>query len=337
MFKFLTGLVILASLLLTGCGTFDVDVKSSQTLYVYQKDINEATRYNAGSDWFYKLPFEAEYKGIFIDYGITETPFESIYVIESGDTKISIPVKAIIQHRLIRNPEDNGNMPYSQDKHVKYFTSIVSSKLYDSSTLYQKLLKETEDSVFRNAFRETDENGKLVYDSFDKVELSIPQIRDKVSKELKLAASKHFIDIVGVRIEDLVVPVPITEAREENLKLQQSELNKTLEIQMQLRLASASLVKRVREALNDVIVDNIVAGQVDKGYLLIKVFQEAASSGQLNVSFTPDFMRYIENGGSDTKNDKSLEESRKMFDKLRTMTNEEMMDYFSGKEINTQL
>lgn len=325
--------LVLTTLLLTGCHRVFIDVSPSQSMYLYKKDISKSDRYNAGSNYVWQWPLEVRYKSLFIDYGIQESKFESTYVIESGTTRLNIPVKATIQHRLIRNPQDNGKLSYKDDKHVQFFTQVVASQTYNSETIYRRLLREKEDIIFRNAFRKTDQKGNLVYDTFDKVEISIPRIREEVSAELSKAAKEYFIEIVGVRIEDLEVPHAIMEARNDNLKLQQQELNKTLEIEMNLRLAASSLVQRVREAINDVIVDQIIAGQVDKGYLLIKTFQEAAKHGQLNASFTPDFMRYIEtNGKADASNQKSLEEARVMFDKLRSMSNDQMMNYFLGKE-----
>lgn len=332
--KYVFGFIaVLMVAFISGCSFVDYEVKSSQVAYIYQSDINNSNRANPGSDYVIKFPFEPEYRMLVVDYGVSETQFTSNYTIYGDETRINLPVTATIVHRLKRNPKDDGNLPFEQDEYVKYWSSLTSETI-NSSAIYNKMMTEIQDSAFRNAFRKRDENGELIYSNFDAVEVAIPDIRDSVRKQLEEQAAQHFLEIVAVRIEDLTVPESIADARAENLRLQQSEINQTLKIEMQLRLAAMDLVKRVREAINDITVDQLIANQVDKGYLMIKVFQDAAAKGGLNASFTPDFLRYIEGerNVSDV-NKEALEKSRQLYDTLRGMSNEEMMEYFMNTKI----
>ena len=327
----LMAIVATTAMFLSGCSFVDYSVSSSEVGYIYQEDINDSLRANPGSDYVVKLPFEPDYTSLYVDYGVKETKFKSKYTIYGEETRINLPVNATIVHRLKRNPKDNGSLQFKDDEYVKYWASLVSGSkgvVISSEQVYNRMMVEIQDTAFRDAFRKKDENGNLVYDSFDSVEIAIPDIREYVSEALKKEGEQHKLEIVAVRIDDLEVPDSIADARAENLRLQQAEINQTLEIEMQLRLAAKNLVKRVREAINDITVDQLIANQVDKGYLMIKVFQEAAENGGLSASFTPDFMRYVEKDTSKEVDSETLKESRKMYEQLRGMTNDEMMNYF---------
>jgi hypothetical protein len=325
--KFLTSALVAITLLTTACT--DINVTNTQVTYLYQKDIYDSKRYNTGSDWTYRLPFNASHKKFTVDYGVQQSAFSATYTLDSGETKISIPIKATVIFEFIRNPKDtDGKLSYSDDTHVQFWAQKVGdSNIINAKLVYDKLMQESEDTAFREAFMGNAAN----YKSFDDFESNILNIRKNAKKFLMESAKEYKIKIIGVRLEDLTVPLPIKTSREENLNLQQSEINQTREIEMRLRLATSELVVRMREAINDVMVDKIVASQIDKGYLLIEVLREAAKKGGLNISITPDFMRYIDTGG-DSKSNRNVEEAGKMFDKLTQMSDKEMTDFFTNKK-----
>tara|TARA_B100000700_G_scaffold230615_1_gene255046 strand:- start:16323 stop:17333 length:1011 start_codon:yes stop_codon:yes gene_type:complete len=328
--KKIFGLVIafFTILFLTGCSRVYIDVGPSQTGYLYQEDIHDSKRYNSGTDYVFHFPLETPYRILKVDYSIQQSTFSAEYTLEGSETKISLPIKAEISYRLKRNPKDNGSLPFSQDKYVKYWMDITGSSP-NATNVYKKVALQIEDTAFREAFRKKDENGNLVYQSFDDIERNIKTIRDDAKKYLSKNLSEHYIEIVAVRLNDLEVPKAIADSRSKNLELQQDEINQTREIEMKLRLASMKLVQRVREAINDVMVDKIVASQVDKGYLMVEVLREAAQSGGMNVSITPDFLRYVEDGnGSSTIQQDNLKEAAELFNKLKSMSDKEMQDYF---------
>lgn len=325
---------IFTALFLSGCSRVYIDVGPSQTGYLYQEDINDSKRYNPGSDYVFHFLFETPYRKLKADYSIQQSTFGAEYTLEGSETKISLPIEAEISYRLKRNPKDNGNLPFSQDEYVKYWMDITGTSP-NATNVYKKVALQIEDTAFRQAFRKTDKNGELKYKSFDDIERNIKTIRNDAKEYLSTNLDQHHVEIVAVRLNDLEVPTAIAESRSKNLELQQDEINQTREIEMKLRLASMKLVQRVREAINDVMVDKIVASQVDKGYLMVEVLREAAQSGGMNVSITPDFLRYVEDGnGSSTIQQDNLKEAAKLFNELKSMSDKEMQDYFMSNMEN---
>lgn len=87
--------VAAAALGMTGCDSVDINASSTQTAYLYQKDINDSQRYNSGSDYVFHLPFEADYKVLYMDYSRSTTPVKATYTLKTEE-KISIDVQATV-------------------------------------------------------------------------------------------------------------------------------------------------------------------------------------------------------------------------------------------------
>ena len=204
--KILSTLAMVSMLLLSGCSFVDVDVKGTEIGHHYVGDINEAERYNAGSDYFAVWIGEADPRLLYIDYGVQSVPFSATYTLPI-EQKVSIKVEAELLFKLKKNPSDNGNMRYKDDQYAQYFaTSITptadSSRDYAYSVspvmLWGKLMSEPTDLAFRSVFTDSER-----YDSFDTVESSIVEIQKAIKQELSDKALQHYIELVGVKIKDI--------------------------------------------------------------------------------------------------------------------------------------
>lgn len=324
--------ISVVALSMSACTFFDVNVESTAVSYVYIQDINDSKRYNSGSDYLVNYPFQPDRKMLTIDYGTSVREFKATYTLPT-EQKISIEVNAEIIYKLKRNPDDQNNLlPYKDDKYAQFFAQNIKPKqlsndyyLIDGDAAYSKLMAEHEDLAFRAVF-----NDAKTYNSFDKVETSIQNIQQQVKSSLSSKASESSIEIVGVRIKDIPVPEEIADGRKKALSLQQDATNKLAEIENSLKIMAKQTAVDARKAMNDVIVDQLVSSQVDKSYMLLEIFREAAANDSpFNVSFTPDFMRYVESDNSKRQVDpKSVE----LFNKLNSMSEKELADYFQNKK-----
>lgn len=334
--KILTSCIIALAAFSSGCTFVDVDVLSTEVAYKYSSDINKSTRYNPSSDYFVHVAFEAAPRILYVDYGIKTSPFNATYTLPTKQ-KISINVDAEILYRFKRNPLDKDlNLAFSADDHVKYFTSSVSPTssnrdyglVVSSEQLWDKVMSEPTDLAFRSVFTDA-----KTYPSFDDVESSIVAIQTSIKKALTTAADLHYIEIIGVKIKDIPVPLPISESRGENLRLTQEAINQVQALRIQARNASMKMAVDVRYAMNEVIIDKLVAGQTDKGYMLMETLRKGVEKGNaMEINITPDFMNYLEkdNGNIDRK-DKSSRTA--LFNKLNNMNDAELMNYFAKGEI----
>lgn len=317
---------------LSGCGSHDIDISPSQTGYVYKNDIADSTRYNGGSDYVWVFPFEADYKTLIIDYGTDSSDYPINFNLTTKENKTRVKATATIIYRLIRNPEDtNGEMEFNDDQYVKFYAQNIAANKVDDNVLqisasdvYSKYMVEHLDKSFRTVFTNSDK-----YPDFDSVESNIENIQSEVKNKLTKVASNAKIEIIGVRISDVEVPTPIQESRDKMLELQQDELNQTQELLIKSRTAAHRMAVDVREAINQVTLDQI-AGQTNKSYMFIKTLNRAIEEkAPLNLSITPDFMRYLEgNNESGTTN------SQKLIDTMNGMTDEELVKFFT-KETTT--
>lgn len=326
-----TLMVSVAALSMTACGYFDVNVASTEVAYVYKQDINDSKRYNSGSDYIITYPFEVDHKMLTIDYGTSVREFKATYTLPT-EQKISIDVVAEIIYQLKRNPKDEkNNLSYREDEYAQFFAQNIKPLsrgdyyLIDGETVYTKMMAEHEDLAFRTVL-----SDKVTYSTFDLVESNIQTIQGKVKESLIEKAKNSYIEIIGVRIKDIPVPEEIATGRKQALSLQQKATNKLAEIDNALKIMAKQTAVDARKAMNDVIVDSLVASQVDKSYMLLEIFREAAANDSpFNVSFTPDFMRYVESDNSKREVDpKSVE----LFNKLNTMSEQELANYFQNKK-----
>ncbi len=325
-------MVSVTALSMNACTFFDINVESTAVSYVYIKDINDSERYNSGSDYEVNYPFQPDRKMLTIDYGTSVQPFKAIYTLPTAQ-KISIEVNAEIIYQLKRNPEDkDNNLSYSNDKYAQFFAQNIKPKqtgtdyyLIDGETVYNKMMAEHEDLAFRAVF-----NDSKTYTSFDDVESNIQKIQQQVKESLTQKAKNSYIEIIGVRIKDIPVPEEIATGRKQALALQQNATNKLAEIDNALKIMAKQTAVDARKAMNDVIVDKLVSSQVDKSYMLLEIFREAAANDSpFNVSFTPDFMRYVE---QDSVKTQPNAESVELFNKLNAMTESELANYFQNKK-----
>lgn len=324
--------ISVVALSMSACTFFDVNVESTAVSYVYITDINDSKRYNSGSDYLVNYPFQPDRKMLTIDYGTSVQPFKATYTLPTAQ-KISIEVNAEIIYQLKRNPKDEANiLSYNQDEYAKFFAQNIKPKqidsdyyLIDGETVYNKMMAEHEDLAFRAVF-----NDSKTYTSFDVVESNIQTIQKQVKESLTEKAKNSYIEIIGVRIKDIPVPQEIADGRKKALSLQQDATNKLAEIENSLKIMAKQTAVDARRAMNDVIVDQLVSSQVDKSYMLLEIFREAAANdAPFNVSFTPDFMRYVESDNSKRQVDtKSVE----LFNKLNPMSEKELADYFQNKK-----
>lgn len=304
---------------------------SSEKAYVYSKDINQSSKYNSGtSTYFYQLPFESDHRVLYVDYGINTVRFKATYTLPT-EQKISIDVDADIIFRL---NESEGNLSYSQDKIIQYFATSVSpirdnrdnSIKIEPSLVWDKLMDEPTDLTFRSVFT----NIKN-YPSFDDVETSIPEIQKEIKETLAIKAKEHHIDIIGIKIKDIPVPKPIADSRSRNLQLSQDAINQVQELEIKARNAAMQMAVDVRYAMNDVIIDNLVSDNTNKVYMLMETLRKGVENGNsMEINLTPDFLRYIENDAKvgNTENKKS---DKELFDRLNSMNDKELMDYFTKK------
>ncbi len=320
------------ALSMTACSFFDVNVESTAVSYVYIQDINDSKRYNSGSDYMVNYPFQPDRKMLTIDYGTSVQPFKATYTLPTAQ-KISIEVNAEIIYQLKRNPKDEqNNLPYRQDEYAQFFAKNIKPKqtssdyyLIDGETVYNKMMAEHEDLAFRAVF-----NDSTTYTSFDVVESNIQKIQQQVKESLTEKAKNSYIEIIGVRIKDIPVPQEIADGRKKALTLQQDAANKLAEIDNELKIMAKKTAVDARKAMNDVIVDKLVSSQVDKSYMLLEIFREAAANDSpFNVSFTPDFMKYVESDNSKREIDP---ESSELFNKLNAMSEQELANYFQNKK-----
>ena len=317
--------VVFSTLLLSGCGREDYEIGSTEVGYVYKGDISTSSRHETGSGYFRDFPLQDKHKLLKIDYGVFTRDFMATYTLPVSQ-KISIPVTAKIMIRLKKTP---GSPDFNQDKLAQFYMSNISAKrLPDQFTsfigandVYEKLMAENEDKAFRSVFTDAD-----TYVSFDKLESSIIEIQDRIKKALTEQAKDANIEIIGVRIQDIPVPGPIQVSRSNSLKLDQDLVNQEKELRMIAKVAAQKQAINVREAFNDVVID-MIASQTSKSYILVKAIKTAAESGSpMNVSFTPDFMDYIDK--KDTSSSKTESKSLELYEKLYPMTNEELIEYF---------
>jgi hypothetical protein len=334
--KILTSCIIALTAFTSGCSFVDIDVLSTEVAYKYKSDINDSTRFNPGSDYFIHFPLEADPRVLYVDYGIKTSKFKANYTLPTKQ-KISIAVEAEIIYRFKRNPLDKGlNLDFSKDDHVKYFTSSVSPThnirdfglTVSPKNLWDKVMSEPTDLAFRSVFTDA-----KTYPSFDDVERSIVSIQTSIKEALTTAANLHYIEIIGVKIKDIPVPLPISESRGENLRLTQEAINQVQALRIQARNASMKMAVDVRYAMNEVIIDKLVAGQTDKGYMLMETLRKGVEKGNaMEINITPDFMNYLEKGNEKIgKKDKKLR--AELFNKLNKMDDVELMNHFAKGEI----
>jgi hypothetical protein len=336
--KILPIIAMSAVLLVSGCSFVDIDVRGTEVAHSYEKDINEAERYNPGSDYFMKTLGDVDPRILYVDYGVQSLPFVATYTLPT-EQKISIVVEAEILFRLKKNPKDtNNNMSYSEDEYVQYFSTSVSP-LADGSrdyalkvaplTLWNKLMSEPTDLAFRSVF--TDAN---TYNSFDSVESSIVEIQKSIKEELVQQALLHKIEVVGIKIKDIPVPTEIATARGKNLQLSQEAINQVQELKILARNAGMQMAVDVRYAMNNVIVDNLVSSQIDKGYMFMETLRKGVDKGNaMEINITPDFMRYLEKGDTGQKaSSAEVKKSDDLFNKLNSMTDAQLMEHFTKGE-----
>jgi regulator of protease activity HflC (stomatin/prohibitin superfamily) len=328
-----TFIIATSILTLTGCSFVDVDVRSTETGYMYQEDINDSQRYNPGSDYFTHWIGEVDPRIIYTDYGIKTIPFSASYTLPT-EQKITIDVEAEILFKLQRNPkEKNGQyLTYSEDDYVRYFAESVSpiadksrdyALIVSPIELWTKLMSEPTDLAFRSIFTDAD-----TYSSFDIVESSIVEIQKALKEQLGEKSNNHYIEVVGIKIKDIPVPAPIADSRAENLRLGQNAINQVRELEIKSRNAAMQMAVDVRYAMNDVIVDGIVSSKIDKGYMLMETLRKGVENGNsMEINLTPDFIRYLEGSGTQNSN-KQSNADKELFDKLNKMTDEELMTYF---------
>ena len=84
MFKKLTKIafVAIAAIGLSACSKFDIDVSQQKSLIFYKKDIYNSDRYNPGSDYEYRLPFQTKYQLLVVDYATVVVPFHIKYTLD---------------------------------------------------------------------------------------------------------------------------------------------------------------------------------------------------------------------------------------------------------------
>lgn len=325
--KIFTSLMLFAmALSLSGC-SFEFSVSPNETAYLYKTDIYESTRYNPGSDYEFVLPFETKRQMLSIDYGTTTVPFTIDYTLTDKENKTRVQSNAIITFRLLRNPDDTKKLEFKDDKYAQFYTENIKPTSngqgfyrIEPEIVFKRLMNETLDKVFRKEFTDLER-----YPDFDSIEANIDVIRDRIKEQLVISSKDAKIEIVGLSISSPLVPDPIQTSRNKMLELQQDALNNTKELEIKAQMAAGRMAVDVRESINDVVLDRI-AGQVDKGYLLIKTFNRAIDEkAPLNLTITPDFMRYLENESSDKNNTSNNE----MFDKLNKMSDAELQEYFS--------
>lgn len=329
--KVATSLLVVLTLALTGCG-FDIDVEPTSVAYVYKKDINNSTRYNPGSDYKLSAPFATDYQMLTIDYSSSKVSFPIKYTLTDKENKTEVKSKATITYRLMRNPKDNPDLQFSEDETVQYYVSrikpsvekIVGGKRYRISPeqVFAQLMNETLDRVFRAEFTNQEK-----YPDFNAIEANVMSIRNAVKEELMKEAIKVRILVTGVSIESPAVPTAILESRNKMLELQQDQLNTVKELEIRSNLAAGQMAVDVREAINSVVLDRITTGNVNMSYLFLKTLKSSIDSGSpMNLSVTPDFMRYLESDGGNK--DKGSDD---MFEKLNSMNDQELVEFFSKK------
>jgi len=325
-------------LFLSGCSKVQVDVRGSETAYKYTQDINDADRYNAGSDYFYVFPFEISPRIIYVDYAIQSVPFEATYTLPT-EQKISITVKAEILFKLERNPLDkNSELSYAEDQYMQYFTESVSAIPNNNRdfalnisplSMWNKVMAEPTDLAFRSVFTDAKK-----YDSFDSVESSIVLIQKQIKEELSAQAAKHHLSVVGVKIEDVPVPLEIGVSRDKNLKLTQESINQIQELEILTKNAAMKMAVDVRYAMNSAIIDKLVLGHTNKGYKFLEILRMGMEKGNaMQINITPDFMRYLDEDSNkaDSYSNEQLKSSNDLFEKLSAMDDKQLTDYFNGK------
>lgn len=330
LFKGVFLMAILSSvLLITGCGRTDFQTGTTEVSYLYQNNINDSVRYDAGNNYYREYPFQDKYNILKIDYGVQSRKFSSTYTLPAVQ-KISVSVSAEI---IIRLKKSSGKPSFSNDKLSQFYSSNISPAQIKPNTgyisanlVYQSLMVENEDKAFRSVFTDVDS-----YPSFDILESNIIEIQERIKKELILQSSGSNIEILGVRINDIPVPGPIKESRDKALELDQKLVNQQKDLKMRATLAAEEQAIAVREALNDVTVD-MIANRTDKGYQLVKAIKIAAQNGSpMNLSITPSLMEYVDK--KDYVEDKSeMAENKALYERLRSMSNEEMVEYFGGNK-----
>lgn len=329
--KIVTSLIVVLTLGLTGCG-FDINVDPTSVAYVYKKDINESTRYNPGSDYKLSAPFATDYQMLTVDYSSSKITFPIKYTLTDKENKTEVKSRATITYRLMRNPKDNPNLQFSEDESVQYYVSRIKPHVVSSSrgrsyvvspeAVFAQLMNETLDRVFRAEFTNQEK-----YPDFNAIEANIMNIRDAVKEELTKEAIKVRILVTGVSIESPEVPTAIFESRNKMLELQQEQLNTFKELEIRSNLAAGQMAVDVREAINSVVLDRITTGNVNMSYLFLKTLKSSIDSGSpMNLSVTPDFMRYLESDGQN-----KADGSDDMFEKLNGMTDQQLVEFFSKK------
>lgn len=317
---------------LSGCGSHDIDISPSQTGYVYKNDIAKSTRYNGGSDYVWVLPFEADYKTLILDYGTASLDYPIQFNLRNIENKTQIKAKATIVFRLIRNPADvDGELDFKDDDYVQFYSKNITAIKHSAhimsitpESVYNKYMVEHLDKTFREVITDP-----TAYPDFDSVESNIEAIQKKVKERLTDAAINARIEIIGVRLSDVEVPEPIQRSRNKMLELQQDELNQVEELKIKTRNTSHRMAVEVREAINQVTLDKI-AGQTNKSYMFIKTLNRAIDEkAPLNLSITPDFMRYLD---GDTQKGRVADNSD-IIEQMNNMTNEELVAHFSKTAI----
>lgn len=314
---------------------YDLNIKPTETAYLYQKDIYKSERFNPGSDYRIHVPFTANYQTSIVDYSTTRTEFDINYTLTDKENKTRVVAKAVITYRLMRNPDDSTDLQFKDDEYAQFFISNIKpsrrslSLIYDiePSVAFNQLMNETLDRVFRGEFTNQD-----LYPDFNSIEGSIFEIRDNIKTRLVSEAKKVFIEIVGVSISSPVVPAPIENSRNKMLELQQEQLNTVKELEVKSSLAAGQMAVDVRDAINNVVIDRIVTGNTNSSYLFLKILDRAVETkAPMTLSVTPDFMRYLDkdserNSTGGRASDRP--DPNDYFDKFKDMTNEEMVEHF---------
>ena len=311
---------------LTGCRN-DVNVSSTQVAYDYSKDINKAVRFNPGSNYYRTWPFEAEHKLLTFDYGVFEILYNYSFTLPNKAQKVTIKGTSSIYVQLKRNPLDKDRtLSFNNDDYIKYWAENVpaTNGQINASSVYIKLMGEANDDAFRNSFLENKS-----YKTFDDIEKNMKSIRDDIKQKLNDNASKYKLEIVAIKVSDPIVPAPIEDSRNKMLKLEQDQLNQIKELEISANLASKRMAVAVREALNDVMLDQI-AGQTNKQYLLIKFLNRAVDEkSPLTLSLTPDFMRYLNEDNTSNNNTNSNNVNHNQtISKLKDMSDQELQAFF---------
>ncbi len=328
MFKKLTKILTLtvAALGLTGCGFLDVTVSPTEVAYVYKTDIYESERYNPGNDYIVTYPFESKRQILVLNYGTFVEKFDIKYTLTDKENKTTVESTAYITYKLMKSPNDSKDLKFSDDKNAQYFTSNFNAQkggenrlILNPELIFKRSMNETMDKVFREEYTNLNK-----YPDFNSIESSVVQMQKAIKKKLTESALNSKIEIIGVKIESPVVPDPIQTSRNNMLRLKQNALNDIKELEIKSNQASARMAVDVREAINDVTLDRI-AGEVDKGYLLIKTFNRAIDEkSPLNLTITPDLMRYLEKD-----NKQSSKGTNNLIDTYNKMTDQELQEYFS--------